>query len=128
MGLDMHMFSTTSDLDSPTDFQETNHFKRSQDDEEIFYWRKHPNLHGWMEYLYRVRGGKSDEFNLVPVKLELEDLEELEIDVKLGNLPETIGFFFGTSEGRGKDQDLEFIAKARSEIAKGKSVYYTSSW
>ena len=32
------------------------------DVEQIHYWRKHPNLHGWMEDLYRAKGGAA-EFN-----------------------------------------------------------------
>ncbi|ASY66520.1 hypothetical protein SJ05684_b55380 (plasmid) [Sinorhizobium sojae CCBAU 05684] len=30
----------------------------------LHYWRKHPNLHGWMEHLY-PRGGKDAIFNCV---------------------------------------------------------------
>jgi hypothetical protein len=33
----------------------------------MHYWRKHPDLHGWMEKLCRAKGGKFDDFNLAPV-------------------------------------------------------------
>ena len=28
------------------------------EEEELHYWRKHPNLQGWMENLYREKGGQ----------------------------------------------------------------------
>ena len=42
--------------------------------EEIAYWRKHNALHGWMESLYRKKGG-TEEFNCIPVELNKTDLE-----------------------------------------------------
>lgn len=32
--------------------------KDGQEDQEIAYWRKHPNLQGWMEQLWREKGGE----------------------------------------------------------------------
>ena len=105
MGLDMYAMTTDEKLDRAVDFipEQAN---------EIFYWRKHPNLHGWMEKLYYEKGGSSDCFNCAPVVLTSEDLDRLEAAVKGGNLPHTTGFFFGVSEGR-EAEDLAFIAKAR---------------
>jgi hypothetical protein len=97
---------------------------------EIHYWRKSPNLHGWMHKLYQDNGGKSEEFNLDNVVLTLEDLDQLESDVRGGRLPNTTGFFFGQSSNDQSeiDDNLDFITKAREEINKGKVVYYTSWW
>ncbi len=95
---------------------------------ELHYWRKHPNLHGWMEALYYEKGGSSDRFNCVPVVLSAGDLDRLEADVKGGDLPYTEGFFFGESDGREIDDDLAFIAKARQAIAAGQTVFYDSWW
>ena len=61
---------------------------------ELATWRKHPNLQGWMEGLYRARGGE-DEFNCVDLELTLADLDMLEGAVKSSDLPSTAGFFFG---------------------------------
>ena len=66
---------------------------------ELHYWRKHPNLHGWMQKLYYEKGGKDEIFNCVPVALTGQDLDRLEADVKDGELPLTAGFFFGESDG-----------------------------
>ena len=56
------------------------------------------------------------------------DLDDLEVDIKDGNLPDTSGFFFGNSDGEEVDDDLEFVKKARQAIKEGKTVYYTSWW
>ena len=42
---------------------------------------KHPNLHGWMERLYRTRGGKEDKFNCVNIQLTADDLQKLKADI-----------------------------------------------
>ncbi len=48
MGLDMYACKTLEDDYSTVDFSIENA-------EVIQSWRKHPNLHGWMEMLYRER-------------------------------------------------------------------------
>jgi len=95
---------------------------------ELATWRKHPNLQGWMEGLYRARGGE-DEFNCVDLELTLADLDMLEGAVKGSDLPSTAGFFFGgDSDEHYKEEDLEFIAKARVELENGNKVFYSSWW
>jgi hypothetical protein len=99
---------------------------------EIAYWRKHPNLHGWMEQLWNQRnGGNQDGSNFNGIELELtwEDLEVLELDIIAGTLPGTSGFFFGNdADDHYKEQDLEFIRNARAELFLGLKVFYNSSW
>lgn len=123
MGLDMYAFSTKAKLNKEVDFTETN-----LQPEEIHYWRKHPNLHGWMQELYESKGGESDSFNGDCVVLTESDLNELEDDIKDGSLPDTSGFFFGQTNGDEVQDDLDFVAKAREAISEGKTVYYTSWW
>ena len=94
---------------------------------EIAYWRKHPDLHGWMENLYREKGGKENSFNGDPLVLTLEDLDRLEEDILRKNLPKTSGFFFGES-GDISLKDLEFVLEARKAIQEGDTVFYDSSW
>ena len=91
MGLDMYAKTTNEPVSKPVDF---NVVEASQ----IHYWRKHPNLHGWMERLYREKGGKEDTFNCVSVALSADDIHQLEIDIEAGNLPPTSGFFFGATQ------------------------------
>ena len=61
---------------------------------EIAYWRKHPNLQGWMENLAEKKGLKYGSFNGIELELSWEDLDDLERAVTHGQLPETTGFFF----------------------------------
>lgn len=121
MGLDMFARTTKRRLNSPVDFT------TNDADTELYCWRKHPNLHGWMEQLYRLNGG-SDAFNCTTVQLTEDDIDRLEQVIRDGKLPETSGFFFGMSDGSECEDDLDFIAKARAAIAKGFSVYYYAWW
>ena len=123
MGLDMYALSTKAKPETEVDFS-TKNFEQT----ELHYWRKHPNLHGWMQNLYDSKGGTSPDFNGDCVVLDNEDLDNLEQDIKDGNLPDTSGFFFGESNGDEDADDLEFIRKAREAINDGKTVYYTSWW
>lgn len=122
MGLDMYAFARAANIPEKVDFAD------DPGDQKLCYWRKHPNLHGWMERLYRDRGGKEPVFNCVNVALTADDLDRLETDIRAGTLPPTSGFFFGASDGSELDDDLAFIARARAAIGAGASVYYTSWW
>lgn len=107
--------------------------------EELAYWRKHPNLQGWMENLWHNKGcqGKPEEpnslgmsdFNCIPVELDHSDLDSLEKDILDNNLPDTMGFFFGNdSDEHYRENDLEFIRKAREALDAGLTVEYSSWW
>lgn len=108
---------------------------RSPDDgrigqlDELWYWRKHHDLHGWMHKLYKNKGGTA-EFNCVPVRLNTCDLDALQFDLLNSALPETKGFFFGDNppDIDSLSEDLKFIQKARDAIAEGDYVYYDSWW
>jgi hypothetical protein len=96
---------------------------------EIAYWRKHPNLHGWMERLAESKNLKYDSFNGIEIELTAEDLDELERAVKKRQLPATSGFFFGNpADEHYYESDLKFIREARAELFFGLKVFYNSSW
>jgi hypothetical protein len=95
---------------------------------ELAYWRKHPNLQGWMRRLWERRGN-SGEFNGDELELTWQDLDDLEYAVNNQELPGTTGFFFGeNSDDYYREQDLEFIKRARAELFVGLRVFYNSSW
>lgn len=103
--------------------------------EELAYWRKHPDLQGWMESVWVSRGRPNahednpNEFNCIPLELTYDDLDALEEDVTNNKLPVTVGFFFGSdSDEYYKEQDLEFIKKAREALDSGLTVMYDSWW
>jgi hypothetical protein len=124
MGLDQYVFAIKQAPSKPVDFEE----EEAQEIQELHYWRKHPDLHGWMESLYRKKEGREPEFNCVPVVLSIADIDLSEIAVKENRLPTTSGFFFGYSDGSEIEDDLLFIRKARQALATGLTIYYTSWW
>jgi hypothetical protein len=138
MGLDMYAYKIKAKLTKEIDFNDEIHEKNEEgdldygsplvDSEEIAYWRKHPDLHGWMERLYRRKGGKEESFNGDPLVLTLQDLDDLKVAILNMDLPETTGFFFGASRKGINPEDLEFIEKAKTAIKEGYTVYYDSSW
>ena len=95
---------------------------------ELAYWRKHPNLQGWMEELWHKKGNDG-EFNCVDLELTLSDLDCLEQSLDESALPETTGFFFGSNaDDDYAEQDREFIVQARAAIKQGYTVIYYSWW
>jgi len=120
MGLDMYAYKTREQVAEYG-------FKEPEDSVEIQCWRKHPNLHGWMEELYHRKGG-TEVFNLETVRLDEADIDALEITVKQNQLPDTEGFFFGKSQPEDKADDLLFISAARQAMKEGYAVFYTSWW
>lgn len=102
--------------------------------DEISYWRKHPNLQGWMKQLWYNKQGpvlEADEFNCVELELTEADLIRFRMDLLNGrveSLGET-GFFFGeASDEYYRNQDLEFVDKALELVRDGTPVYYNSWW
>ena len=71
MGLDMYAQVRSTKPQTAVDFKS----EEGVEDRELHYWRKHPNLHGWMESLYYLKGGESDSFNCVNVLVESEDFD-----------------------------------------------------
>ena len=136
MGLDQFSYRIKKGfITKPVDFstekynEETEEHEVLCEKEEIHYWRKHPNLQGWMEELYYEKGGESPEFNCVNVQLTWEDLEKLEQNIKEGLLPETRGFFFGNnSDEEYREETLEFVENGLNSIKDGYDVYYSSWW
>lgn len=98
--------------------------------QELAYWRKHPNLQGWMEKLYNAKGG-AGSFNGDELELTWEDVDMLEKDIKAGVLAgmNTTGFFFGKpSDDYYHKQDIQFCIDAKAELFLGRRVFYNSSW
>jgi hypothetical protein len=129
MGLDMYAWRVKAE-DAIDDFTIAKDEEGQSKVEEMHYWRKHHNLHGWMERLYYAKGGEADSFNCVPVRLNEVDLLALELDIKSRKLPDTTGFFFGDNppDEDSDQQDLKFIVQCRDAIAEGDAVYYDSWW
>lgn len=116
MGLDAYIIAVNT---------ETN------ESEEIAYFRKFNALQGFMEELYREKGGTEEEFNCIPVELTDEDLKELEIRLKHNKLEPITGFFFGVQEvadyhKESLENALAFIKWKKSNGENFKVIY--DSW
>lgn len=99
-----------------------------EDQQDIATWRKHPNLQGYMEKLWRERGGEG-EFNCQSVELTEQDIYALRSAIQGKGLPETHGFFFGNdADYYYLEEDLKFCNEALELIKQGNKVYYSSWW
>lgn len=127
MGLDMYAFSVKDTGNTHPSIDYPLHEDKFK--QEIYYWRKFNALHGWMEKLYRTKGGL-EEFNCTSVELNQGDLDQLIVDSTMGKLQPTAGFFFGPMEIDEGDMECikDFYTKACNEIAEGNRVYYYSWW
>jgi hypothetical protein len=151
MGLDMYAYvaakagEMNAYYDSHDLAESSPLLPRSIKPREIAYWRKHPNLHGWMQRLWvrknNERLGPCDkpgwwsepdragEFNGVELELTWEDIEQLEQDIRNKKLPGTTGFFFGNdADDHYREDDLAFVRNAKAELFCGLKVFYNSSW
>jgi len=106
---------------------------------DLAYWRKHPNLQGYMSDLWEEKGKPGlvedssgdmlGDFNCIPLELTREDIEDLEDTILNNTMPKTVGFFFGNdSDDYYREQDLEFVQKAKKALDNGSRVYYDSWW
>ena len=127
MGLDQYAYVASK---ANTDYDDTSR-------QEIAYWRKHPNLQGWMEKLWESKGGDNElskwgsNFNGVELELTWDDIDKLEKDIKSGEVSrlDTTGFFFGhPSDDIYYNHDLKFCIDAKAELFLGRKVFYNSSW
>ncbi len=134
MGLDQYAYIASK---ADTDYDDTSR-------QELAYWRKHPNLQGWMQKLWLkkldIPTNATDQFieNKIPgdfngVELELtwEDVDQLEKDIKSGKVAKlgTTGFFFGNpSDDVYYETDLKFCIDAKAELFLKRKVFYNSSW
>ena len=135
MGLDQYAYKTKVKLSKDVDFgEELNKAAETEFPDgaydEFNYWRKHPNLQGWMQKLYEKKGGQNPDFNCSPVALTQEDIDNLAQDIIDNNLPQTSGFFFGESirDREQEKHDLEFCKQASEAIKEGYTVFYDSWW
>ncbi len=97
---------------------------------ELGYWRKHPNLHG---FIVKTFANGKDECQVI--ELDEDKLKQLIAAVEQDRLIPTTGFFFGASDGSEKEGDLKILNAALAWLNgvenKGdeyRTVYYQASW
>lgn len=94
---------------------------------ELGYWRKHPNLHG---YIVRTFAGADD---CRPIPLDAAGIRRILAAVEAGGLPPTQGFYFGRSDGTETAGDLAVFREALQWLetvdpVAHREVYYQASW
>ena len=67
-------------------------YQKTATEIELAYWRKHPNLHG---YIVKTFNNGVDDCS--PIDLSPDNLDQIAEAIEKNNLPETTGFFFGES-------------------------------
>jgi hypothetical protein len=105
---------------------------------EIGTWRKHPDLHSYIETLWRAETGSTEDFNCIDYKLSRKQI----IDIILLTVTETMpkskgGFFFSESKLTDISHTITLMGSALSYIDKHTSypddvpeyeIFYSSWW
>ena len=97
--------------------------------EELGYWRKHPDLHGFIVHQFRSGNDKSD----FRVNLTEDRLRQLIAAVRANALPKTTGFYFGESTTANDPNTIEKLERAIAwlkvkEEGVSRFVIYVCSW
>jgi hypothetical protein len=129
MGLDMNLYSVPH-KDTNTRTDQTFNGLDELEVSDLGYWRKANHIHGWMEELYRSKGGTQTDFNCVTVQLTKEDLTELLYLVTANKLKPVSGFYFGGNNiPEGLDtHTIRIIVNALDAIVLDKKDVYYSAW
>lgn len=133
MGLDMYLRGEKYLVkfnQEPEDLIYEDGFRVINKDLEIGYWRKHPDLHG---FIVQTFADGLDECQ--PITLTSEDMKKVIFAIESDLLPKTEGFFFGESENDAEQkQDAIDILNAAIEWlsiedeGSWKTVVYQASW
>lgn len=89
--------------------------------EEIFYWRKHSDLHGWFEDRF------DKGLNCINVEIDMPTLQSLKEDYSKGLKPAS-GFFWGKSDWYHHEKTEEFFSIAERYLKDGYKLWYGASY
>jgi hypothetical protein len=128
MGLDMYLTARKFYSSMRDERVIEDGFEVEAKDLHAGYWRKHPDLHGYI--VQEFNNGVDD---CQPIDLDADCIKKIITAINEGVLPHTVGFFFGKSFGDEKDNDIEILTKALTWLEtpeKGvwKSIIYRASW
>lgn len=130
MGLDMYLTGEQyipKDWENPAKNQIEDGYRLKSKNYDLGYWRKHPDLHGFIVQNYA--DGVDD---CKPIHLDADDIVQIISAVNEGRLPKTSGFFFGVSDNDSgqKMEDTEILTKAMRWLLANdwRSLYYRASW
>lgn len=110
MGLDMYLTGKVSvwrNWEDESKDLKRDGFRVTGLELELGYWRKHPDLHG---FIVQTFADGKDECQEIP--LSSEQLIEIIEAVKNKALPKTGGFFFGESDGSEDEETIQILQAA----------------
>lgn len=83
---------------------------------ELGYWRKHPNLHG---FIVQAFADGKDECQRI--ELDRDDINKIIAAIEEDSLPHTEGFFFGVSDDseERRKEDVEIFKRALKWLREG---------
>ena len=127
MGLDMYLRGTKH-FRYESEPKTVDGYRITEQQVELGYWRKHPNLHGFIVNTFNCG---EDDCN--PITLTVDGIKLIIQAITEGKLPDTQGFFFGKSYGDEKEEDLRIfnaaLAWVQEEDAEAhRFVSYLASW
>ena len=127
MGLDMYL---TGDKYFHGDGRPRERGERKGEQYDLGYWRKHPNLHGFIVETFADGRDECQE-----IGLSAADIKTIIRAIEARQLPETTGFFFGKSDGDPERiaEDIRLFEAAlnwleTNENGVWRSVTYQASW
>ena len=131
MGLDMYLDGDkylALDFDNPDNTPTEDGYRLTNRTLRLGYWRKHPNLHG---YIVNTFADGIDQCQRID--LSENDIEKIIDAVARDDLPHTEGFFFGISDGSEREETLRIFRDAlqwlrTTEPNVFRSVHYQASW
>jgi hypothetical protein len=98
---------------------------------ELGYWRKHPNLHGYIVDTFADGVDECQE-----ISLGEEAIVQTIAAIRKKELPETAGFFFGKSDSSRDAESIAILenalkwlrAKTPDDGREIREVFYKASW
>ena len=97
---------------------------------DLGYWRKHPDLHGYI--INEFTDGRDDRRR---IRLSDKDIKQIILAIKNDELPKTEGFFFGESSNNNeqKEKAIKILTEAIEWLSDGekhvsRDIYYNASW
>lgn len=107
------------------------HRGHAKENDEIFYFRKHSDLHGFLTDIWlSINPGKnSEDFNCEELEITKEIVDAIEIECKNLTHKKYSRFFWGSSYDADWERTKEkLIPLLRNELNEGNKVYYMPWW
>lgn len=128
MGLDMYLKGRKFHWSRNDERRLEDGFEVSETILQLGYWRKHPNLHG---YIVQTFADGNDECQ--EIDLDAEAIQKVIDAIRAKELPKTTGFFFGESDGSEDAESIQTLQTALKWLSQedkksSRSVIYRASW